>query len=151
MDWAAELLDHFSWGPAFLEINKEILEVYQQCTDSESVQKAQEEWLDKLEEEVRQRKEHGSSEDLWLQGNTNHAGGLPPTSDSEEESEEEKDSVPSTAKYDKLGNLIVEEDEDDDEDEDEDEDERDSEDEEGNEKQELSDSELDGINRLAIH
>lgn len=145
MDWAAELLDHFSWGPAFLEINKEILELYQQCTDSDSVQKVQEEWLDKLEEEVRQRKEHGSSEDLWLQGNTNHAGGLPPTSDSEEESEDEE-LAPNTAKYDKLGNLIIE-----DEDEGEEGKESgDSADELDDEESESNESELTEINNLTI-
>ncbi|ODQ62458.1 hypothetical protein WICANDRAFT_26422 [Wickerhamomyces anomalus NRRL Y-366-8] len=120
MDWAAELLDHFSWGPAFLDINKEILELYQQCTDSESVQKVQEEWLDKLEEEVRQRKEHGDSEDLWLQGNTNRGEALPSLSDSEDEDEDDEEEYQlKNAKYDNLGNLIIDEEEEEEESEEE--------------------------------
>lgn len=89
-DWAEDLLSNFSWGHAFLDINKELLEVYQQCTDSDSVQKAQDEWLEKLQEEVRQRKEHGDDEDIWMQGNTNRRD-LPPMSDSEDEEEESQD------------------------------------------------------------
>jgi len=123
MDWAADLLDNFSWGPAFLDINRELLEKYQQCTDSESVQKVQEEWLDMIEEETRKKKDHGNSEDLWMQGNTNRGGGnLPSISDSEEDSEDSEEGKEvdlTNAKYDKLGNLIVEEDEEESDDEEE--------------------------------
>lgn len=96
-DWAAELLAHFSWGPAFLDINREILELYQACTDSESVQLVQEQWLDKLEQEVRERKHH-AGEDLWMQGNSNRLTSDSHASDSEPDS--------SDVQYDSLGNII---------------------------------------------
>ena len=32
LDLAADLLSNFSWGPAFLELNRELIEIYQQCT-----------------------------------------------------------------------------------------------------------------------
>lgn len=94
IEWAEELLKNFSWGLTFLEINKELIEVYQQCTDSESISKAQDDWLAKIEEEVRQRKLQGASEDVWMTGNVNREVEL---SESEEEVEME---------YDALGNAI---------------------------------------------
>ncbi|WPK22971.1 hypothetical protein PUMCH_000194 [Australozyma saopauloensis] len=95
IEWAEELLQNFSWGLTFLEINKELIEIYQQCTDSESVNKAQDAWLAKLEEEVRQRKERGSSEDIWMTGNVNRQV-------EQSESEDEDD-----VEYDALGNAIA--------------------------------------------
>ncbi|CCH43528.1 hypothetical protein BN7_3079 [Wickerhamomyces ciferrii] len=106
-DWAADLLDNFSWGSAFLEINKELLELYQQCTDSESVQKVQDEWLLKIEKEVEERKNHGNAEDIWLQGNTNRGGDkLPSFSDEEDEEEFEEEDDDEEVEYDNLGNVI---------------------------------------------
>lgn len=88
-EWAEEALSHFSWGQSFLEINAELLDIYEQCTDSESVQAAQQAWLDELEREAqekeRQKKEGGN---MWAVGSKSHGkpGELPP-SDSEEEYE----------------------------------------------------------------
>lgn len=94
IDWAEELLKNFSWGLTFLEINRELIEVYQQCADAESVNKAQDAWLAKLEDEMRQRKEQGASQDVWMMGNVNRQV-------KESEREEEED-----AEYDSLGNAI---------------------------------------------
>ncbi|ODQ81691.1 hypothetical protein BABINDRAFT_6358 [Babjeviella inositovora NRRL Y-12698] len=89
VEWAEQLLENFSWGLTFLKINKELLEVYQKCTDHESVKKAEEEWLTQLEEEYKDRREHRGLEDLLEMGNTNRVA----ISDceSEEESEEESE------------------------------------------------------------
>lgn len=98
-DWAEELLKNFSWGPSFLEINKDLLEVYQQCTDSASVEAAQEQWMAKLEEEVKQRKLQNASEDVWMMGNINRGE----VEDDEEEEEDDEEEV----EYDNLGNVIL--------------------------------------------
>lgn len=108
-DWAEALLDNFSWGRTFLEINIELLEIYSQCTDSDSVQQAQESWLDQLEEEARERKLKAQNDDVWLMGNTNRNTGplydvLPPTES--EESENDVSNSEEEMEYDKLGNLI---------------------------------------------
>ncbi|ODV88405.1 hypothetical protein CANCADRAFT_16448, partial [Tortispora caseinolytica NRRL Y-17796] len=72
-DWAAEILDHFSWGPAFLSINEELLNVYASCTDSRSVKEAETRWLEKLEQEVAQKQQIKEDVDIWELGNLNHA------------------------------------------------------------------------------
>lgn len=135
-DWALALLENFSWGPTFLEINKELLQVYRECTDSESVEEAQNKWMAKLEEEVRQRKEQAATEDVWMMGNVNRE-----VDESEDEEEEEGDEdEDSEVEFDNLGNVIRkktvvnehEEDEDEDDDEDEEEDEEEEEEEDDN-------------------
>lgn len=107
IDWAEELLRNFSWGPTFLEINRELIEVYQACTDSESVEKAQNEWMLKLEEEVRQRKERGATDDVWMMGNVNRqqqSDDDESDADSDAQSEDESDA--DDVQYDNLGNVI---------------------------------------------
>lgn len=115
MDLATELLSHFSWGLGFLELNKDLLEIYQQCTDAESVKKAEEEWLAQIDQEVQERKQQAQSEDIWMMGNTNRYGsGLPPSDSEEYESEEEEEeeegrvNKSQNIKYDNLGNVIEE-------------------------------------------
>lgn len=102
IDWAEELLQNFSWGPTFLDINKELIEVYQQCSDSVSIEEAQEQWMAKLEAELRQRKEQSATEDVWMLGNVNRHG------ESDEETESEVDSLVGTRKVDALGNVVDE-------------------------------------------
>ena len=67
-DWAELLLLNFSWGLTFLKINEELIELYQQCTDSESITKAQEQWLEKIEQEAKERKNQAHNEDVWMMG-----------------------------------------------------------------------------------
>lgn len=102
IDWAEELLQNFSWGLTFLDINKELIEVYQQCTDSASVEEAQEQWMTKLEEEVKQRKEQSATGDVWMMGNVNRQG------ESDEETESEVDSLGREKKVDAFGNFVDE-------------------------------------------
>ena len=134
MDWAELLLENFSWGLTFLKINKELLTVYQKCTDSESILKAQDEWLKKIEKEAKDRKERARNEDVWMLGNVNRKGVQSDNDNDDEELEVEESEV----EYDNLGNIIKrkqrndqladnhfndEEEEDDDEEEDEEEEE----------------------------
>lgn len=102
VDWAEELLQNFSWGPTFLDINRELIEVYQQCSDSASIEEAQEQWMAKLEAELKQRKEQSATEDVWMLGNVNRHG------ESDEETESEVDSLVGTKKVDALGNVVDE-------------------------------------------
>ena len=41
MDWAEQVLEGFSWGHAFFEVNKGLLERDAECKDAEEVVKAQ--------------------------------------------------------------------------------------------------------------
>ncbi|KAK6464469.1 hypothetical protein DFJ63DRAFT_71493 [Scheffersomyces coipomensis] len=124
LDWAELLLQNFSWGLTFLKINKELIELYQTCTDSESITKAQDEWLEKIELEAKERKEKAHTGDVWMMGNVNRKGEEEDDDDEEENdyeySEEEEDDE--EVEYDNLGNIIskskLSEDDDDDEEDD---------------------------------
>lgn len=110
MDWASELLSHFSWGPSFLELNGELIEVYQKCTDAESVKEAETAWLAKIQQEVEERKSQAKTDDIWLTGNVNRKNAS--LSDSEDNSElelSEEEEDTKTYKYDSLGNIIASE------------------------------------------
>lgn len=118
-DLAADLLSNFSWGPAFLELNKELLDIYQQCTDHDSVKAAEEKWLQKIEQEAIERKQQAKTEDIWMIGNVNRASRDLPGSSGEEEEEDylNGDSLIDVRdiKYDSLGNVISYNDEEEDE------------------------------------
>lgn len=94
LEWAEEVLSHFSWGHAFLEINQDLFEIYSQCTDSDSVQEAQKEWLEELEKEVEERAKMKSEVTTGEKGH-GLPGELPPSSSEDEyeldESEEEEE------------------------------------------------------------
>lgn len=118
IDLASELLSNFSWGLGFLELNKELLEIYQQCTDADSVKAAEEAWLKKIEEEAQQRKQQSKEEDIWMMGNVNRRRTCDTSEEEEEdededEEEEEKEEeeercekMPQENEYDSLGNII---------------------------------------------
>lgn len=135
IDWAEMLLENFSWGLTFLKINEELIKVYQQCTDSESVQKAQDEWLEKIEKEAKERKKQAHEGDVWMMGNVNRKE----ESEDEEEEEDEEDEggqydalgnlIQKEVKYDNLGNVIDEEEEEEEDEDDEEEEDDDEEDE----------------------
>lgn len=87
-DWATEVLAHFSYGEAFLEINAQLLKRYAACTSEEEVKKAEEVWLEKIEREYSDSRGGGDAVndgDDWKGGNTNRR----PIVDSDGESEEE--------------------------------------------------------------
>ncbi|KRT78387.1 hypothetical protein AMK59_8709, partial [Oryctes borbonicus] len=55
---AEHYLNKFSWGHSFIDLNKELLDIYAKCKDSKSVIAAQNEYLDKerkLQEEQRNK------------------------------------------------------------------------------------------------
>ncbi|ANB12254.1 Tsr3p [Sugiyamaella lignohabitans] len=136
LDWASEVLEHFSWGHAFLEINEELLELYSQCTDAESIKAAQEAWLDKIQEDAKEREEEKKKHDDggWAVGSRrDHGmpGELPPSDsdeyDDDDDEEEEEEEPAFNPSYERPGELPPSEseasEEDDSEDENEDEEE----------------------------
>jgi pre-rRNA-processing protein TSR3 len=73
-DWAEVVLQHFSYGQAFLEINSQLLKRYAACSSEEEIKKAEEVWLEKIEREYsesRAGKEGGATGDVWAEGNMN--------------------------------------------------------------------------------
>lgn len=106
LELAAELLNNFSWGLTFLEINKELLALYAGCTDSASITQVQDEWMAKLEAESRERKAQGHAEDLWMLGNVNRVH-LDAEGDSDNGHDDPSSDDASCVKYDNLGNIIV--------------------------------------------
>lgn len=87
-DWAQDVLKHFRYGEAFLEINSQLLKRYAACSTEEDVKRAEEDWLAKIEREYEQnRAERGA--DIWTVGNTNRKA--PQNSDSEDEENSDKE------------------------------------------------------------
>lgn len=119
MDCATDLLSNFSWGLSFLEINKDLLEIYQKCTDAASVKEAEENWLKQIELETQRRKEESRDNDIWLMGNVNRRmNNLQLDSEEEEDLEEDleenleedlEEDVRASVRYDRLGNVIEDE------------------------------------------
>ncbi|KAI9845059.1 MAG: ribosome biogenesis protein tsr3 [Thelocarpon superellum] len=73
-DWAEQVLSHFSYGPAFLEINASLLKRYAACANEEEIQKVETGWLEKLEREYAEHRTNaeGVTEgNAWSGGNTN--------------------------------------------------------------------------------
>jgi pre-rRNA-processing protein TSR3 len=90
-DWAVEVLKHFSYGNAFLEINSQLLKRYAACSSEEEIKKAEEDWLEKIEREYaesRAERDAGGADDMWTRGNTNR---LERVDSDEEEKEDEED------------------------------------------------------------
>jgi pre-rRNA-processing protein TSR3 len=73
-DWATEILQHFSYGQPFLDINSQLLKRYAACQTEEEVTKAEETWLEKIEREYSQSragKDTKTDRDAWAGGNIN--------------------------------------------------------------------------------
>lgn len=84
---AEQILEPFGWGPEFLRLNNEVLELYSAATDSASVKEAEEEYLE------RSRKETESAAVTDDPDNYMNGMDLPPSgSESEYTDEEEVDS-----------------------------------------------------------
>ncbi|KAF4637128.1 hypothetical protein G7Y89_g969 [Cudoniella acicularis] len=91
-EWAEEVLSHFSYGPAFLEINSSILKRYAACTDEADIKKTEEAWMTRLEKEYadsRAEGEDGPETDIWKGGNTNHRAPVSSDEDEDEDAEGE--------------------------------------------------------------
>ena len=72
--WATEVLRHFPYGEAFLEINSQLLKRYALCTSEDEIKQAESTWLRKIESEYaesRAGRTGDTAEDLWAGGNTN--------------------------------------------------------------------------------
>jgi pre-rRNA-processing protein TSR3 len=50
-EWAEQILEPFTYGEAFLDINRELLEKYAACQDADGVKTAEDEWMIQLERE----------------------------------------------------------------------------------------------------
>lgn len=87
-EWAEIVLQHFSYGKSFLEINNQLLRRYAACKDEEGVKKTEETWLKKLEREYAKSREDGQEEDAWAGGNMNRREVV----ESEEDEEDEEGS-----------------------------------------------------------
>ncbi|KAL8932221.1 MAG: hypothetical protein Q9211_006450 [Gyalolechia sp. 1 TL-2023] len=71
-DWAEHVLQHFSYGKPFLEINAQVLKRYRACKDEEEVKECEKRWLDKIEKEWNDSRNGGGDEaDIWEGGNLN--------------------------------------------------------------------------------
>jgi pre-rRNA-processing protein TSR3 len=89
-DWAREVLKHFNYGEAFLEINSALFKRYAACATEEDIKKAEEEWLAKIEREYEENRAEGGADDMWTVGNTNRRA-APTESDEEEEGDVNSD------------------------------------------------------------
>lgn len=90
-EWAEEILSTFSYGESFIEINREVLDRYASCKDEVEVKKAEQEWLDKIENEWKEDREarEENRDDAWRGGNMNRRA--PAVGNHEHDSDEEDD------------------------------------------------------------
>ncbi|KAB5533633.1 hypothetical protein GE09DRAFT_1144604 [Coniochaeta sp. 2T2.1] len=84
-DWAEQIMEPFSYGRAFLEINGSLLRKYAQCADASEVKRTEKEWMERLEREYADSREEGDG-DVWKGGNQNHRAVV--SSGDEEEDED---------------------------------------------------------------
>lgn len=91
LDWAEIVLAPFSYGKAFLEINAQLLRRYAACEDEEDVKRAQEDWMERLDNEYAESRKESKEDDMWTTGNTNRR--VLVDSDAEEDDEEEGNSA----------------------------------------------------------
>ena len=94
-EWAEIILQHFSYGQPFLEINASLFKRYAEAKDEEGVKKVEEKWLKRLEKEYTESRkeetgEDGEEIDAWAGGNVNRRELLESESESESEGIKEK-------------------------------------------------------------
>ncbi|CCU75980.1 putative RLI and DUF367 domain protein [Blumeria hordei DH14] len=90
-EWAEEVLGHFPYGKAFLEINASILKRYAACTDEIGIKNAEKAWISKLEKEYTEQREGDELKDMWEGGNLNHRAALSSDEDEDEDDDDDKD------------------------------------------------------------
>jgi pre-rRNA-processing protein TSR3 len=71
------ILDKFSWGPSFIKINREILDLYAKCENSSQVVNTQNSWIEKQEQRKEEEKlvmqnVDSDDDDFNIPRNTNH-------------------------------------------------------------------------------
>lgn len=91
-DWAKEVLKHFRYGDAFLDINSQLLKRYAACSTEEDVKKTEEEWLAKIEREYAEnRAGTGNTDDIWTVGNTNRRERVSDSDEDDDDSDDDND------------------------------------------------------------
>lgn len=90
-EWAEILLEPFAYGESFLEINREVLERYAAAEDADGVEKAQQEWLDRLEREYQENREEKAH---WTGRNLNHTDNAVSGAENESDAEEGEEDRP---------------------------------------------------------
>lgn len=91
-DWAESVLQHFSYGKPFLEINRELLDRYAGCEDEEAVKRCEEEWLKQIEREYKEnREDDADGDDAWKGGNVNRRPPMPIEENEDEDDEDEEE------------------------------------------------------------
>jgi pre-rRNA-processing protein TSR3 len=118
-EWATEILQHFSYGQPFLDINSQLLKRYAACQSEEEIKKAEETWLEKIEREYsesRAEKDKNAEGDAWAGGNMNRRDMLD-SDESDNDEVENEDDEEGAAAADQGASLQLPEDEDDDEEE----------------------------------
>lgn len=90
-EWAEIILEPFTYGEAFLEINREILERYAACEDAVGVKEAEAAWMVKLEEEYAESRAEGPREREEEEGVEHEvrSGDLPPSDDDDDDGYQE--------------------------------------------------------------
>lgn len=90
-EWAEDILSSFSYGPSFIKINEAVLKRYAAAKDEEGVKKAQEAWLEKIENEYKddRAEREANEDDAWRGGNVNRI--RIKDDDSEDDDEEDSD------------------------------------------------------------
>ena len=87
-DWAEHVLQHFSYGRPFLDINAQVLKRYASCADEAEVKECETKWLAKIEREYKNsRNGDDGEEDAWAGGNFNRREVM----DSDEDDEDSED------------------------------------------------------------
>jgi pre-rRNA-processing protein TSR3 len=90
-DWAEQILEPFSYGSAFLEINTTLLKLYAACEDEAGIKKTETEWMERLEREYAENREGGDTGvDAWSGGNVNRRI-WQESSDGDEDEDEDAD------------------------------------------------------------
>ncbi|KAL8926533.1 MAG: hypothetical protein Q9208_002860 [Pyrenodesmia sp. 3 TL-2023] len=90
-DWAEDVLQHFSYGKPFLEINAQVLKRYAACKDEEEVRECEKRWLAKIEKEWKDSRSGDAGEgDIWEGGNLNIREAVD-SDDSDEDNSDEDD------------------------------------------------------------
>ena len=112
-DAAIRVLEEFSWGPEFMKLNKEVLDLYAACDGPEQVVERQNEWLTKVEQETSDLAPAAEEQQLLDQGYENRAimtqtfRDLPPGSAQDEDEEYYDYESEEELELDKFGNTIV--------------------------------------------
>ena len=88
---ARKYLEKFSWGPAFIDINRDLLESYRSCKDGDDVVKVQNHHLELMEKE-KTEKENKRTE-IKLSGGYLDDLDLPPSDDSEDSESDAEEEV----------------------------------------------------------